>query len=231
MPHTTICPSGGTPRKWKRISKNTVVDTSNSDNSDKCGLPGKKHVAYNRQQHLKHGAGVVGMGGGVPEVVGLQPLVHQVASLGQQALPLHIHPMLLVPSCARPAKCECDLSAQQKTNRAHSTHPTTLAPRCACHADHECTANRAQHLPHAACPRWPPFCSQEDVIRICYQCTSDRAQHPSHDAYPADRECGVSAQQTEHSIHPMLLVPSFTRPTHHEEDIRMWYELIVISYD
>ena len=55
-------------------------------------------------QHLEHWPGVVSMGGSVPEVIGLQPLVHQVPGLSQQALPLNIHPMLLVPRCARPAE-------------------------------------------------------------------------------------------------------------------------------
>lgn len=52
---------------------------------------------------LKHGAGVVCMGGGVPKVVSLHALVHQLSCLCQQAMPLHIHSMLLVPCRSRPA--------------------------------------------------------------------------------------------------------------------------------
>ena len=43
------------------------------------------------------------MSGGVPEVVSLHALVHQVPCLCKQAMPLHIHSMLLVPCRSRPA--------------------------------------------------------------------------------------------------------------------------------
>ena len=53
---------------------------------------------------LEHGSGIVSMGGCMPQVVGLQTLGHQVPRLGQQALPLHIHSMLLIPSRPSPAQ-------------------------------------------------------------------------------------------------------------------------------
>lgn len=52
---------------------------------------------------LEHGARVVCVGGRVPQVVSLHALVHQVPCLCQQAMPLHIHAMLLVPCRSRPA--------------------------------------------------------------------------------------------------------------------------------
>ena len=53
--------------------------------------------------YLKHWPCIVGMSGSMPKVISLQSLVHQITSLSQQALSLHIHTMLLVPCGARPA--------------------------------------------------------------------------------------------------------------------------------
>lgn len=52
---------------------------------------------------LEHWSSIVCMRGSVPKVVGLHALIHQVPCLRQQAMPLHIHSMLLVPGCSRPA--------------------------------------------------------------------------------------------------------------------------------
>lgn len=53
--------------------------------------------------YLEHGAGVLRIGGSVPEIAGKEAPGNGVARVRQQSLPLKIHAVLLVPLRTRPA--------------------------------------------------------------------------------------------------------------------------------
>lgn len=77
--------------------------------------------------HLQHGPGVLGVGGGVPEIAGEQSSGHGVARSRQQPLPLYIHSMLLVPLRARPAAQRKLMARQSILNkRALPQHRATI---------------------------------------------------------------------------------------------------------
>ena len=64
--------------------------------------------------HLQHGARVLGVRGGVPEVAGAQAARHQLARALQQPPPLHVYAVLFVPHRAAPVgQGSCFISSDQ----------------------------------------------------------------------------------------------------------------------